>query len=61
MALVLYIPLAENIGGIGTPIGSPPNAVAMKYLVSEQAISFGGWMKFGVPFSISLLQLRGPC
>ena len=32
-ALVLYITLAANIGGIGTPIGSPPNAVVMKYLV----------------------------
>ena len=41
-ALVLCIPLAANIGGIGTPIGSPPDAVAMKYLVGEQAISFGG-------------------
>ena len=57
MALVLCIPLAANIGGIGTPIGSPPNAVAMKYLVGEQAISFGGWMTFGVPFSISLLAI----
>ena len=56
-ALVLCIPLAANIGGIGTPIGSPPNAVAMKYLVGEQAISFGGWMTFGVPFSISLLAI----
>ncbi|MGA0166065.1 MAG: SLC13 family permease [bacterium] len=56
-ALVLCIPLAANIGGIGTPIGSPPNAVAMKYLVGEQAISFGGWMAFGVPFSICLLAI----
>ena len=55
--LVLCIPLAANIGGIGTPIGSPPNAVAMKYLVGEQAISLGGWMTFGVPFSISLLAI----
>ena len=40
--LVLCILLAANIGGIGTPIGSPPDAVAMKCLVGEQAISFGG-------------------
>lgn len=56
-ALVLCIPLAANIGGIRTPIGTPPNAVAMKYLVGEQAISFGGWMAFGVPFSICLLAI----
>ena len=40
--LVLCTPVAANIGGIGTPIGSPPDAVAMKYLVGEQVISFGG-------------------
>ena len=56
-ALVLCIPLAANIGGIGTPIGLPPNAVAMKYLVGEQAVSFGGWMTFVVPFSVSLLAI----
>jgi sodium-dependent dicarboxylate transporter 2/3/5 len=56
-ALILCIPLAANIGGIGTPIGSPPNAVAMKYLEEEQAISFGGWMVFGAPFSICLLVI----
>ena len=56
-ALVLCIPLAANIGGIETPIGSPPNVVAMKHLAGEQVISFGGWMTFGVPFSISFLAI----
>ena len=56
--MVLCIPLAANIGGIGTPIGSPPNAVAMKYLVGEQAVSFGLWMSFGVPF-VAVMLLVG--
>lgn len=57
IALALSIPLAANIGGIGTPIGTPPNAIALKYLVGDNAISFGEWMSFGVPFVIVLLTI----
>ena len=32
IALTLSIPVAANIGGMGTPIGTPPNAIALKYL-----------------------------
>lgn len=31
-ALILGIPFAANIGGISTPVASPPNAVAMGFL-----------------------------
>ncbi len=55
LALVLSIPLAANIGGIGTPIGTPPNAIALKYLVGEDVIGFGAWMAFAVPYVIVLL------
>lgn len=54
---VLAIPVAANLGGIGTPIGTPPNAVALKYLTGEHAISFGQWMGFAVPFMLCLLLL----
>jgi sodium-dependent dicarboxylate transporter 2/3/5 len=54
-AFVLSIPVAANIGGLGTPIGTPPNAVALKYLIGEYAIDFGTWMAFGVPFVLVLL------
>ncbi|MGL5006617.1 MAG: SLC13 family permease [Plesiomonas sp.] len=57
IAFALSIPIAANIGGIGTPIGTPPNAVALKYLSSEHAISFGQWMSFGVPFVLVLLLI----
>ena len=56
-APVLCISLAANVIEIGTPIGSTPNAVAIVYFVGEQAISFGGWMAFGVPFCICLLAI----
>ena len=56
-AFILSIPLAANIGGVGTPIGTPPNAVAMKYLVGENAISFSEWMMFGIPLALMLLVI----
>ena len=55
IALSLSIPLAANIGGIGTPIGTPPNAIALKYLTGENTIGFGEWMSFAVPFVVVLL------
>ena len=30
--LAMAIPVGANIGGIGTPIGTPPNAIALKFL-----------------------------
>ncbi|MGF1732480.1 SLC13 family permease [Photobacterium kasasachensis] len=54
-ALVLCIPIAANTGGIATPIGTPPNAIALQYLTGEHSISFLGWMMIGLPFVI--LQL----
>lgn len=55
IAVALSIPLAANIGGIGTPIGTPPNAIALKYLTGDNAISFGKWMGFGIPYVIVVL------
>lgn len=57
IAFALSIPVAANIGGIGTPIGTPPNAIALKYLVGDNLITFGEWMVFGVPFVIVLMAL----
>ncbi len=53
--MALAVPFAANIGGLGTPIGTPPNIVAMKYLTGNIAVSFGGWMAFAVPYVILLL------
>lgn len=55
IGFVLAIPIAANIGGIGTPIGTPPNAIALKYLTGEDYVSFGEWMSFGVPYVIVML------
>jgi len=55
-ALVLAIPFAANIGGMATPIGTPPNAIAIGML-AERGIFLGfvGWMKMAVPLVIILL------
>jgi sodium-dependent dicarboxylate transporter 2/3/5 len=55
IAFVLAVPVAANIGGIGTPIGTPPNAIALKYLTGDMTIGFGQWMSFAVPFVIIFL------
>lgn len=55
-AFALCIPVAANIGGIGTPIGTPPNAIALKAMQDMGlTVSFGKWMMFGVPFVVIML------
>ena len=57
-AFALAIPLGANIGGMGTPIGTPPNAIALGALQSSGFnISFGKWMEFGVPYVIIMMIL----
>ncbi|MFY0672323.1 MAG: DASS family sodium-coupled anion symporter [Bacteroidia bacterium] len=57
IGLLLSVPVAANIGGIGTPIGTPPNAVALKYLTGDNYIGFGEWMTFAVPFVLVLMSI----
>lgn len=54
--VALAIPVAANIGGIATPIGTPPNAIALAALKESGInISFSTWMVMAVPFTIALL------
>ena len=56
ISLALAIPIAANIGGIGTPIGTPPNAIALGALQEAgYNITFVDWMIRMVPFVIVLL------
>jgi sodium-dependent dicarboxylate transporter 2/3/5 len=58
ISLALAIPIAANIGGMGTPIGTPPNAIALGALQEAgYAITFAGWMIRMVPFVIVLLLI----
>jgi solute carrier family 13 (sodium-dependent dicarboxylate transporter), member 2/3/5 len=54
--LILAVPFAANIGGMGTPISSPPNAVAVGFLrKAGYSISFLDWMLVAVPLLFALL------
>lgn len=59
IGLALAIPIGANIGGMGTPIGTPPNAIALKYLNDpdgmNMGIGFGQWMMVMVPLTLILL------
>lgn len=58
VGLALSIPVAANIGGIGSPIGTPPNVVAVGNLAKEGIdISFGNWMMIMVPVAMIILFL----
>ncbi len=61
IALALSIPLAANLGGMGTPIGTPPNTIALKYLNDPEGLAlgvgFGQWMLFMVPLVIVMILI----
>ena len=51
--VLLGIAYCASIGGLGTVVGSPPNAIAAKAL----NLDFAGWLKFGLPMMLALLPL----
>ena len=59
IALAMSIPVAANLGGMGTPIGTPPNTIALKYLNDPEGLNmglgFGQWMMFMFPLVVILL------
>ncbi|MGY4676678.1 SLC13 family permease [Pasteurella sp. P03HT] len=55
-ALLLGIPAAASVGGMGTIIGSAPNAIAVGALEKlGHPISFLEWMMVGTPLAFALL------
>ena len=58
VGLALSIPVAANLGGIGTPIGTPPNAIALGALENAgYTISFVDWMSRMVPYVIVMIAI----
>lgn len=51
--VLLGIAYSASLGGLGTIVGSPPNAIAAKAL----DIAFIDWMKFGIPMMLVLLPI----
>ena len=59
--LLLGIAYAASVGGIGTPIGTPPNIVFMGVYtnVVGEEFGFAQWMAIGVPVVLVMLPLMG--
>ncbi len=57
-ALLIGIPAAASLGGMGTIIGSPPNAIAVDAM-SNHGIQFGflEWMMIGFPVAVVMVLL----
>jgi sodium-dependent dicarboxylate transporter 2/3/5 len=57
-ALMLMIAYGASIGGVGTPVGTPPNVIFLgafaKLFPTAPSIPFSQWMLFGIPTVIIL-------
>src|SRR5215470_11040081 len=58
-ALMLMVAYGASIGGVGTPVGTPPNVIFIgafaKLFPVAQPIAFSQWMLFGVPTVLILV------
>ncbi|WP_444930098.1 SLC13 family permease [Microbulbifer sp. SSSA002] len=59
IALILGIAYAASLGGVGTPLGTPPNVIFMGIYeeVTGREFSFLGWMKIGLPVALVTLPI----
>jgi sodium-dependent dicarboxylate transporter 2/3/5 len=59
VALLLGIAYSASIGGLGTLIGTPPNAMVAGYMLERYGveISFARWMLFGVPVVLCMVPI----
>ena len=60
-ALALAIPIGANIGGLATPIGTPPNGIALQYINDVDGLNlgvdFGEWMMVMTPIMLAILVI----
>ena len=56
-ALLLMVGMAASLGGIATPVGTPPNLIALGVLERQtgRSIGFLEFMSIGIPLSLALL------
>ncbi|HBO14484.1 MAG TPA: sodium:dicarboxylate symporter, partial [Halieaceae bacterium] len=57
--LLLGMAYAASVGGVGTPIGTPPNLIFMQVFADTtgEAVSFLTWMSWAVPVVLVLVPL----
>jgi sodium-dependent dicarboxylate transporter 2/3/5 len=54
-ALLLSVALGANFGGMATPVGSGPNAIAISAATPYTQVTFIKWMAFAVPLTVLML------
>jgi solute carrier family 13 (sodium-dependent dicarboxylate transporter), member 2/3/5 len=56
LAMMLITSFGPSIGGMGTPVGTPPNLIGIGMLekIVGQQVSFFAWMALGVPVVVML-------
>ncbi|MFD1796721.1 SLC13 family permease [Paracoccus aurantiacus] len=59
ICLILSIAWAATIGGLGTLLGSPPNAIVAGYVADElgRDIGFLQWMLIGLPLALVFIMI----
>jgi sodium-dependent dicarboxylate transporter 2/3/5 len=59
-ALLLTMGMGASIGGVATPVGTPPNLIGMGFIrdLSGRALDFPTFMVLGVPLALALLALQ---
>ena len=59
--LFLGIAYSASIGGLGTPIGSPPNVIFLKIYAEAtgSGIGFGQWMLWAIPVVLLMIPAAG--
>lgn len=58
-ATLMGIAIGANFGGIATPIGTGPNAIAIAAVAHNTRVTFLGWMVFAVPLALGLMVVGG--
>ncbi len=55
-AMVLAVAWGASMGGLGTPVGTPPNLIGVRALMEAgHPITFFGWMAVGLPIGVAMM------
>ncbi len=59
LTMMLVTSFASSIGGMATPVGTPPNLIGKGLLLKNAGIdiSFAGWMAFGIPLVLVMMTV----
>lgn len=56
-ALILGIPFSASLGGMGTPIGTPPNAIAIDTIRKVTNLTFAHWVIKTLPLVLIMILI----